>query len=224
MPRSLGSAAKAWAGAPRVSRASAAGSGGVKELDVGGANGAVGLPSAARDGGIPKLADVAWPLVRHSAARGLPGREPPPAVERQPLRRAVPVEKTLGEHGNVHLAFAQRRQPDGEGVDAVEIKSPGSDRRGRIARAGGWWPKMRRKSTAIDLLPPSRSNRALLEDAQELGLRDERHVADLRRETACPRWRARAPRLAIVRFAGECAFFAQPKISIQCTFAQDAPR
>jgi hypothetical protein len=41
------------------------------------------------------------------------------AVERQPLGRAVARQEALRQDRNVHLAFAQRWQPNREGVDAV---------------------------------------------------------------------------------------------------------
>src|SRR5213082_1550183 len=42
----------------------------------------------------------------------------PLAVERQPLRCAIPCKEALGEDRNVHLPLAQRGQPDRKGVDA----------------------------------------------------------------------------------------------------------
>ena len=63
-----------------------------------------------------------------------------------------------------------------------------------------------RKSTEIDFVAAEPLEAALLEHAQQLGLRDQRHVADLVEKQRAVVGQLEAAGLAIVR-AGERAFF-----------------
>ena len=127
------------------------------------------------------------------------------AVERQPLRRAVAREEALREHRDVDLPLAQRRQPDRERVDAVvEIFAEPAVADELLERPVG-----RRDQAEVDrdrLVAAEALEAPLLEHAQQLGLRDERHVADLVEEQRAVVGQLEAARLAIVR-AGERAFF-----------------
>src|SRR5204862_2670249 len=64
-----------------------------------------------------ELADIARPLVTDEQIERLSRKTL--AVERQPLRGAVPGEEALRQHWKVALPLAQRWQPDGERVHPV---------------------------------------------------------------------------------------------------------
>src|SRR5437763_5313561 len=90
---------------------------GMQEFDIGAANDpARGRQRRPGDRAF-ELADVAGPGIVHEQVERF-ARERL-AVERHPLGGAIPREKPLSEHGNVHLPLAERRQPDGERVDAI---------------------------------------------------------------------------------------------------------
>ena len=79
-----------------------------------------------------------------------------------------------------------------------------------------------RASTLIVSLPPTRSNLALLQDAQELGLHGERHVADLVEEER-PSARALELPAPLLRRAGERARLVPEELALD-ELARDAPR
>ena len=101
-------------------------------------------------------------------------------------------------------ALAQRRQPDRERVDAVvEILAEA-----RVADELIERPVGRRDQAEVHLdrgVAAEPLEAALLEHAQQLGLRDERHVADLVEEERAVVGELEAAGLAIVR-AGERPF------------------
>ena len=101
----------------------------------------------------------------------------PFAVERQPLRGAVARQEALRQHRDVDLPLAQRRQADRERVDAVvEVFAEPAVADELLERAVG-----RRNQPEVDrdrLVAAEALEAALLEDAQQLGLGDQRHVAD----------------------------------------------
>ena len=125
------------------------------------------------------------------------------AVERQSLRRAVARQEALREHRDVHLPLAQRGQPDRERVDAVvKVLAEPSVAHELLERPVG-----RRNQPEVDrdrLVAAEPLEAALLEHAQQLGLRDERHVADFVEEQRALVGQLEASGLAIVR-AGERA-------------------
>ena len=102
-------------------------------------------------------------------------------------------------------ALAQRRQPDRERVDAVvEVFAEAAVAHELLERPVG-----RRDQPEVDrdrLVAAEPLEAALLEHAQQLGLRDQRHVADLVEEQRAVVGELEAARLAIVR-AGERALF-----------------
>ena len=103
-----------------------------------------------------ELADVARPVVAAAAVRRL-GRQLL-GVERQAVGGAVAAEEARRQHRDVHGALLERRQPDREGVDAVEQVFAEAALAHELS-SGRLVAEISRKSTWIDLLPPSRSKR-----------------------------------------------------------------
>ncbi len=98
-------------------------------------------------------------------------------VERQPVGRAIAREEPVRENRNIDLALAQRRQADGKRVDAiVEILAEPAVAHELVERPVG-----RRNQAEIDvdrLVAAEPLEAPLFEHAQQLGLRDDREIAD----------------------------------------------
>ena len=120
------------------------------------------------------------------------------ALERHPLRRAVARQEPLGQHRNVDLTLAKRREANRERVDAViEILAEASVAHELLERpvGGGDETEVHRdRFVAAEALEAP-----FLEDAQELGLCDERHVPDFVEEQRAVVRELEPARLPIVR-------------------------
>ena len=107
------------------------------------------------------------------------------AVERQAVRGAVAREEALRQDGNVGGALAQRRQPDGEGVDAVvEILAEARVADELVERAVG-----RRNQPEVDfdrVVAAQPLEAPLLEHAQQLGLADECDMSPISSRNSVP--------------------------------------
>ena len=78
---------------------------------------------------------------------------------------------------------------------------------------------MTRQSVWIDSVPPTRSNRAVLEHAQQLGLHAEGHLADLVEEERPPAGQLEPPLLLPVG-AGERAALVAEELALQQLLGQ----
>ena len=119
----------------------------------------------------------------------------------------------MRKHRNVDRPLAQRGQPNREGVDAVEqVLAEASVADEQIERPVG-----RRDQPEVDgdrsvAAEPLES--ALLEHAQQLGLRDDRQVADLVEEQRAVVGQFEAAGLAVVR-AGEGALLVAEDLGFE---------
>ncbi len=148
-----------------------------------------------------ELADVARPVVAQQPFGGL-GRQLL-GVERQAVGGAVAADEPRRQHRDVHRPLLERRQPDREGVHPVEqVLAEAALAHELVERAVGGRDQ---PEVDVDRLAAAQPlEAALFEDAQDLGLRHQRQVADLVEEEGAAVGQLEPARLALVR-AGEGA-------------------
>jgi hypothetical protein len=141
----------------------------------------VGVPARHRDRSphrILQLADVAGPAVLLERGEALVTEEVGAAL-------GVHLDEVVRQKRDVIAALPQRRQVDGDHVDAVEevlAEFAVLHRRGEIELG-------RHEHAHVEpdgLLPAEALERALLQDAQQLHLRLDRHVVDVVEEQDTP--------------------------------------
>ena len=123
------------------------------------------------------------------------------------------VQEVLGQQRNVLAALAQRRQRDGEDVEAVVevLAEPALAR--RSASRSRLVAAMTRTSTGISCVPPTRRIVRSSSTRSSLAWSVGGHLADLVQEAACRRWPARTAR-ARPRSAPVKAPFSCPNSSL----------
>ena len=135
-----------------------------------------GEHDAALDG-VFQLAHVARPVVIDQGAQGVGGE----LARGEAVFVGVEVEKVLGEQGNVFAAGAQRRQVDGDDVEAVEevfAEAAVAHRLAQVDVGGGDDAHVH-----LNLLNAAQVHEAaVLQHAQDLGLRVHAHGGDLVQE------------------------------------------
>ena len=139
---------------------------------IGADDGAGGEHDAALDG-VLEFAHVAGPVVIDQGAQGVGGE----AARAEAVLVRVEVEEVLGEQGNVFAAGAQRRQIDGDDVEAVEeifAEAAVADFLAQVDVGGG-----EDADVDLNLLNAAEVHEAaVLQDAQDLGLRVHAHGGD----------------------------------------------
>ncbi len=115
----------------------------------------------------------------------------------RPLAAQDPGEETLGEDRDIHQAFVQRRQSNRERVDPiVEILAKPA-----LPNELLEWPVGGRDQAEVDFdrpVAPQPLEPPVLEDAEQLGLGDDREIADLIEKQGAVVGQLEAPRLAVV--------------------------
>ena len=188
----------------------------VKELDVGRANRPPRRGQGRSRDRAFEFADVAGPMVRRHQVLGF--RRELLGVKRQAVGRTVARQEAIGQHRNVDGAFAQRRQADRKGVDAVvEVLAEPA-----FADEHVEWAIGRRDQAEVDvnrLIATQALEPAFLKHTQQLGLCHQRHVADLVKEQGTAVGQLKAARLAVMR-AGKGALFVAEDFRLEQAVGQ----